>query len=71
MPDFVLSLVPIAFVYVVAHYATLFLIQGQYAVPLLSDPLGRGWNLFGTAHVTPDLRREAADAIDRALDGAS
>ena len=55
VPDFVLSLVPIAFVYVVAHYATLFLIQGQYAVPLLSDPLGRGWNLFGTAHVTPDL----------------
>jgi hypothetical protein len=55
VPDFVLSLVPIAFVYVVAHYATLFLVQGQYAVPLLSDPLGRGWNLFGTAHVTPDL----------------
>jgi hypothetical protein len=55
VPDFVLSLVPIAFVYVVAHYATLFLVQGQFAVPLLSDPLGRGWNLFGTAHVTPDL----------------
>jgi hypothetical protein len=55
VPDFVLSLVPIAFVYVVAHYATLFLVQGQFAVPLLSDPLGRGWDLFGTAHVTPDL----------------
>ena len=55
VPDFVLSLVPIAFVYVVAHYATLFLLQGQYTVPLLSDPLGRGWNLFGTAHVQPDL----------------
>ena len=55
VPDFVLSLVPIAFVYVVAHYATLFLLQGQYTVPLLSDPLGRGWNLFGTAHVTPNL----------------
>ena len=24
-------------------------------MPLLSDPLGRGWNLFGTAHVTPNL----------------
>jgi hypothetical protein len=55
VPDFVLSLVPIAFVYVIAHYATLFLVQGQFTVPLLSDPLGRGWNLFGTAHVTPDL----------------
>ncbi len=55
VPDFVLSLVPIAFVYVVAHYATLFLVQGQFAIPLLSDPLGRGWNLFGTADVVPDL----------------
>ena len=41
VPDFVLSLVPIAFVYVVAHYVTLFLLQGQYTVPLLSDPLGQ------------------------------
>jgi len=53
--DFLRSLVPIAFVYMVAHYVTLFLLQGQFAIPLLSDPLGRGWNLFGTAHVTPDL----------------
>ncbi len=53
--DFLVSLVPIAFVYMVAHYFTLFVLQGQFAVPLLSDPLGRGWNLFGTAHVTPDL----------------
>ncbi len=55
VPDFILSLVPIAFVYVVAHYATLFLVQGQYTILLLSDPLGRGWNLFGTAHIAPDL----------------
>ena len=53
--DFLYSLVPIAFVYMVAHYFTLFVLQGQFAIPLLSDPLGRGWNLFGTAHVTPDL----------------
>jgi hypothetical protein len=53
--DFLRSLVPIAFVYMVAHYFTLFVLQGQFAIPLLSDPLGRGWNLFGTAHVTPDL----------------
>ena len=30
-------------------------IQGQFAVPLLSDPLGRGWDLFGTADVVPNL----------------
>lgn len=53
--DFLHSLVPIAFVYMLAHYFTLFVLQGQFAIPLLSDPLGRGWNLFGTAHVTPDL----------------
>jgi hypothetical protein len=54
-PEFVLSLVPIAFVYAVAHYFSLFVIQGQYLVPLLSDPFGKGWNLFGTAHVVPNI----------------
>ena len=41
-PEFVLSLVPIALVYAVAHYFSLFVIQGQFAVPLLSDPFGQG-----------------------------
>jgi hypothetical protein len=54
-PEFVLSLVPIALVYEVAHYFSLFVIQGQFAIPLLSDPLGRGWDLLGTAAVTPNL----------------
>ena len=48
-PDFVLSLVPIALVYAIAHYFSLFVIQGQYMIPLLSDPFGKGWDLFGTA----------------------
>ena len=47
-PDFILSLVPIAFVYAVAHYFTFLIIQGQYVWPLASDPFGFGWNLFGT-----------------------
>ncbi|MBM3679305.1 MAG: fenitrothion hydrolase [Actinobacteria bacterium] len=55
VPDFLLSLVPIAFVYEVAHYFSLFVLNGQYAIPLLSDPLGRGWDLLGTADVVPDL----------------
>jgi hypothetical protein len=55
VPDFLRSLLPIALVYLVAHYVTLFLVQGQFAIPLLSDPLGRGWDLFGTADVVPDL----------------
>lgn len=53
--DFVLSLVPIAFVYAVAHYFTLFVVQGQFTFPLLSDPLGRGWDLIGLADYQPNL----------------
>jgi hypothetical protein len=46
---FALSLVPIAIGYHLAHYLTFLLIQGQYIIPLASDPFGWGWNLFGTA----------------------
>jgi hypothetical protein len=55
VPDFVLSLVPIALGYMVAHYFSLFVLQGQFIFFLASDPLGRGWDLFGTADVQPDL----------------
>jgi hypothetical protein len=49
------SLIPIALVYAVAHYFSAFVIQGQYTLPLLSDPLGRGWDVLGTADVRPKL----------------
>jgi hypothetical protein len=52
---FVLSLVPIAIAYNVAHNSAYVLGQGQAVIPLLSDPLGRGWNLFGMATYSPDL----------------
>ena len=52
---FVGSLVPIALVYAVSHYFSLLLGQGQAAIQLASDPLGKGWNLFGTADMTVDL----------------
>jgi hypothetical protein len=45
----VYSLVPIAIAYQVAHYYTYLLIQGQGIISHISDPLGWGWNLFGTA----------------------
>ena len=48
---FALSLLPIAFVYHFTHYFTLLLTQGPAALPLLSDPFGRGWNLLGTARL--------------------
>lgn len=46
---YALSLVPIALAYCAAHYVSLLLYTGQTAFFLASDPLGRGWNLFGTA----------------------
>jgi hypothetical protein len=46
---FVHSLVPIAMVYVVAHYLTFLLFEGQATFYLASDPFGEGWDLFGTA----------------------
>ena len=46
---FVHTLVPIAMVYVAAHYLTFLLFEGQSILSLASDPLGEGWNLFGTA----------------------
>ena len=52
---FALTLVPIAIGYHVAHYLTFLLIQGQYIIPLLSDPFGYGWDLFGTAGYRIDI----------------
>jgi hypothetical protein len=60
---FVLSLVPIAIAYHLAHYFTYLLIQGQLLVRLASDPLGFGWNLFGTARYRPDIGLVGARAV--------
>lgn len=46
---FVLSLVPIAFAYHLAHFFSYLLIQGQVVIPHASDPFGFGWDLFGTS----------------------
>jgi hypothetical protein len=52
---FVFSLVPIAIAYHLAHYLSYLLIQGQAIIPLISDPLGRGWDVFGTRSVAIDI----------------
>jgi hypothetical protein len=52
---FAFTLVPIAIGYHLAHYLTYLLIQGQYIIPLASDPFGFGWNLFGTAGYRVDI----------------
>jgi hypothetical protein len=53
--DFIDSLVPIAFVYIIAHYFSLLLYQGEVGVKLASDPWGLGWNLFGTHDFQPNF----------------
>lgn len=48
---FAQSLLPIAFVYHLTHYYTLLPAQGLQLIKLISDPLGWGWDLFGTARI--------------------
>lgn len=56
LPDrFAHSLVPIIAGYIVAHYLTLFVDYGWQTLALVSDPLGKEWNLFGTAGLTPSF----------------
>jgi hypothetical protein len=43
------TLVPIGFAYVLAHYFSLLIWQGQAIGYLASDPLGNGANIFGTS----------------------
>jgi hypothetical protein len=52
---FIHSLVPIACVYVLAHYLTYLVFEGQAIQYLASDPFGQGWDLFGTASAAIDF----------------
>jgi hypothetical protein len=63
VPEFIQGLVPIALVYAVAHYFTLLVIQGQYALPLASDPFGFGWDLFGTVDYAPNIAPFAPNTV--------
>jgi hypothetical protein len=57
------TLVPIAFGYLLAHYFSLLVIQGQATAYLISDPRGTGADLFGTAGVRIDPGLVSAAAI--------
>jgi hypothetical protein len=52
---FVLSLVPIAIAYHLAHYLSYLLLAGQLIIPLASDPFGTGRDIFGTASHSIDI----------------
>ena len=57
------GLIPIALAYTVAHYFGLLASEGQAMGYLLSDPLGRGWDLFGTAGASIDYNWISSSAI--------
>jgi hypothetical protein len=47
------GLLPIAVGYLIAHYLTYLIIDGQRIAIAISDPFQRGWDLFGTAFLEP------------------
>ncbi len=51
------SLLPIVIGYHVAHYFSLLVLEGQQLRIRVSDPYGRGWDLFGTAGDAVDWTR--------------
>lgn len=51
---FVPSLIPICVAYIVSHYFSLLLFDGQKLITHISDPFGRAWDLFGTAAYQPN-----------------
>ncbi|HET7338442.1 MAG TPA: hypothetical protein VFK22_02745, partial [Candidatus Dormibacteraeota bacterium] len=61
---FALTLVPIALVYNAAHNYSYILVQSQYVVPLLNDPLHTGANLLpAVAHLTPNFALAQASTV--------
>ena len=57
------TLIPIAFAYALAHYFSLLMYQGQALGYLISDPLGNGSDLFGTADAGIDYNVVTATSI--------
>jgi hypothetical protein len=49
------SLLPIAVAYHLAHYASYLALAAQLMLPIVSDPMDLGWDLFGTANHRIDL----------------
>jgi hypothetical protein len=60
---FVHSLIPIAMAYVIAHYFSLVVYQGQAMAFLISDPLGDGSDVFGTAGTAIDYNVIGANGV--------
>jgi hypothetical protein len=61
--QFAHTLIPIAFAYALAHYFSLLVFQGQAIWYLMSDPLGHGSDLFGTADYRIDYNVVSTNLI--------
>lgn len=61
---FALTLVPIALVYNAAHNYSYLVVQSQALIPLLNDPLGKGWQLLpALAGVKPSFALAQASIV--------
>jgi hypothetical protein len=60
---FVHTLVPIAAAYVMAHYLSYLLYEGQAIQYLAADPFGQGWDIFGTADAAIDFSLLSQNAV--------
>jgi len=60
---FALTLVPIALVYNAAHNYSYLTIQSQMLIPLLADPLGKGWNVAPTQGYQPSFALTGAATV--------
>jgi len=62
--SFALTLVPIALVYNAAHNYSYVVVSSQYLIPLLNDPLGKGWHLWpAVASFTPNFGLAQASTV--------
>jgi hypothetical protein len=68
--DFAPSLIPIVLAYAIAHYFSLFVLDHQNVIALVSDPFGKGWDLFGTADQTVNYRLVSVHTIAYVQAGA-
>jgi hypothetical protein len=61
---FAMTLVPIALVYNAAHNYSYVVVQSQALIPLLNDPLAKGWHLLpAVANVTPSFALAQASTV--------
>lgn len=49
------GLLPVALGYLIAHYLSFLLIDGQRIFVAISDPFQQAWDLFGTAFMEPNI----------------